>query len=193
VEALKKEQGSIVLKLGLVALAYLSVLMAWPFFLSKWVPTQTAAVILTGLVIIWYTMETHILRRETQRQTEIQQRPFIIIKYENQEFILSNIGNGPAFNVKVKDVNISSNKGFYVKFPETLSVLIRGDSVPIKAEGFVWDESLGDFLFAHLDPEYANQTITIEIHFQDMDMKQYTSKERILPGTKEIIGFSKTN
>ncbi len=163
--------------------------MACAFFLSKWVNTQTVAVVLTGLVVIWYTMETHLLRRETQRQTEIQQRPFVIIKYEDHGFVLSNIGNGPAFNVSVKDVDISSTEGFYIKFAETQPVLNRGKSSPIKAEGFQWGDSLGDFLFAHLDPKYANQTLTVEIHFQDMDMKKYTSKERISPGTIEIVGF----
>ena len=188
---MKKEKGSIIPKLALVALAYLSALMACAFFLSKWVNTPTAAVVLTGLVIIWYTMETHILRRETQRQTEIQQRPFVIIKYEDHGFVLSNIGNGPAFNVKVQDVNIASNEGFYIKFAEPLPVLDKGESSRIKAEGFHWgNKSSEDFLFAHFDPEYANQTLSVEMQFQDMDMKKYSCKERVSPGTKEIIGFS---
>jgi len=74
-------------------------------------------VLATGLVLIWYTVETRRLRaeaqkqvRETQRQIEIQQRPFVIFEVfrsdENRErFIptLTNIGNGIALNVRLKE------------------------------------------------------------------------------------------
>lgn len=67
---------------------------------------QAIAVILTLLVLVKYTYETYKLRRETEKQTELSQRPFIIIGYTPHEatFKLTNLGHGIALNVKIDDV-----------------------------------------------------------------------------------------
>jgi hypothetical protein len=77
----------------------------------------------TALVLIWYTYETYKLREtaqkqievaqgqlaESQRQTELQLRPFVILEVsisEHDEFSyrVRNIGVGTAINVHIMDI-----------------------------------------------------------------------------------------
>src|SRR6266571_6025169 len=57
----------------------------------------------TLAVLIWYTIETHKLRREAQRQNESALLPIVVIEEPPQDnpdaFIIRNIGKGPAFQV----------------------------------------------------------------------------------------------
>jgi len=68
------------------------------------------ALIITLCVLIWYACETRALRKETVKQTELSQRPCVVLDYEPGRISYKNIGNSPAFNLKVeplelKDVN----------------------------------------------------------------------------------------
>lgn len=65
----------------------------------------------TGLVVLWYTLETHGLRIEMVRQNEIAIQPLLIPTIELREergiavelrkyVVLRNIGRGPAFSVQ---------------------------------------------------------------------------------------------
>jgi hypothetical protein len=76
-------------------------------------------VLATGLVLIWYTVETKRLRAQAQRQveeiqqqTEAQLRPFVIVEptftegITHGEFIMRNIGNGTALNIRIWIVRV---------------------------------------------------------------------------------------
>jgi hypothetical protein len=62
---------------------------------------------LTGVVLLFYTRETHLLRREAQLQTELQNRPFIsLIAEPEPRFKLVNVGKGLATNITIADTNL---------------------------------------------------------------------------------------
>jgi hypothetical protein len=67
----------------------------------------------TGGVIAWYTIETYRLRREAQRQTELQIRPFLSLEIEGEGFErrarLVNIGRGVAMGISVKNITVSAS------------------------------------------------------------------------------------
>ena len=71
---------------------------------------STLALIITLCVLMWYAWETRGLRKETVKQTELSQRPCVVLDYEPGRISYKNIGNSPAFNLKVeplelKDIN----------------------------------------------------------------------------------------
>ena len=168
---------------------YIVVVIASQLYFKCWDTTQTVAVALTGLVVIWYTIETKKLRAESQKQTEIQQRPFVILKVEKRNFVLQNIGNGPALNVKVNPVQVSADHEIIIRFNEHHPTLVTEESLTISAESFKKGKSAGDFFLAHLDPEYANRILNIVIEYQNIELRKYITKERVSPQKREIIDF----
>ncbi len=67
---------------------------------------ESVAITLTGVVIIWYTWETHQLKSEMKRQTALMLKPYVIAtpdsgSPERYKFNLCNVGNGSAVAVKV--------------------------------------------------------------------------------------------
>lgn len=168
---------------------YIGILLVSQLFFNNLNITQTLAVILTGIVIIWYTIETKELRAQAQKQTEIQQRPFVILKIEQGNFILQNIGMGPALNVEVKPVQVNAEHEVIIRFKELHSTLVVGESVQLAAESFKKGKSAGDFFLAHLDPEYANRNLNIVIEYQNVELNKYITKERVSAQKKKIIDF----
>jgi hypothetical protein len=160
------------------------------FYVTRdWNITQTIAIALTGLVIIWYTWETTQLGVETRRQTEVQLRPFVIVKPTKDGFQVSNIGNGPAINISIGDVVVDATEDVAIHFPESIPVLSNGISVPIRADSFKKGKPAGDFFIAHLNPYYANRTLPLNIEFQNVELRSYFVEERVVPGKLEIVGF----
>lgn len=154
---------------------------------------QTAAIVLTGLVIIWYTWETRRLGIETRRQTEVQQRPFVVVEPTKNGFEIKNVGRGPALNVTVDDVQITppdSDETIVIRFPRSVPLLSsNGQPVPLEAESFKDDRSWEDFFFPHLDPQYADLTLSLRIKFQNVESRHYAVEEKVVPGKLEIVGF----
>ena len=151
--------------------------------------TQTMVVTLTGLVIIWYTYETYKLRLDTQLQTEISQRPFVSAKLIDNNLEVINIGNGAALNIYIKPIEVDQAEQILIKFPESIPVLRPGHSNLVSAECFMQGRPVGDVFLAHLDPRYANQELIIEIVFQNIELREYRTRERIMPGSRKILEF----
>ena len=106
---------------GLIVAFSVFVLKQYFYASEKPLDLITAAIYFwTGVALAIYTYETYQLRKEAQRQTELQLRPFVIFEviqvystlYRGR---LKNIGNGTALNVKIvgditiESVNIDSN------------------------------------------------------------------------------------
>ncbi len=73
--------------------------------------TSSAIYLATGLVILWYTIETWRLRKEAQLQTELQNRPFVSIEVVSgvNPFVHPvNLGKGVARNVSIEAVEDSA-------------------------------------------------------------------------------------
>ncbi len=73
--------------------------------------------LLTGIAVALYTVETWRLRRETQLQTELQNRPYLSLDWipNDQRFTLTNIGKGIAMNVTVVDVEVKGEPAYRLR------------------------------------------------------------------------------
>lgn len=175
-----------------VALVYLIPIFAvWISAESKniWLSTQTMAIVLTGLVVIWYTIETYLLRNETQKQTELQQRPFVLAKLQDNKLCLTNYGPGVSINTYVKPIMIDEGMNVKIKFEEKVPVIKANESVCINAESFDKNGSKGDFFVAHLDPENAVYDLITEIHYENIEGKRYKTKQKSSPKDQRILGI----
>ena len=64
---------------------------------------STVALIITLGVLIWYACETRGLKRQTVKQTELSQRPFVMIfEAGNHRLKYKNSGQGTALNISIK-------------------------------------------------------------------------------------------
>ncbi len=83
----------------------------------------------TGVAIVWYTLETldlrretSNLRRETARQNEITIRPMVISSIEfsedqeRSELVARNVGNGLAIFIRFADMTLIDPTGDRVRF-----------------------------------------------------------------------------
>jgi hypothetical protein len=176
-----------------IALALYAAGIGLSFIVCKdnWTAIQTWAVVLTGVVLIWYSWETMRLREVAFSQREIQLRPFVVLELKKKQIEITNIGVGVALNVKIKEVTIDKEHDIIVRFPaEGIAVLRSGETQPVQAESFKKGTSVGDFFLAHLNNEYANQEIELKIEFQNIEMKSYSVSERVVPGQLRMKGFS---
>jgi len=69
-------------------------------------------------------------------------------------------------------------------------VLSPGQSISVQAESFRDGKAAGDFFTAHLNPQYASQELTVNLHFMNADLKPYFIVETIAPESLTIIRFS---
>lgn len=155
-----------------------------------WTARQTWAVVLTGVVVIWYTWETKRLRETSARQLEVQIRPFVFLRPANGgEFVVENVGAGAALNVRVREVVVDSDHDVRIRFPDIVPVLRRGEIVPLRAETFREGRRAGDFFTAHIDPRYANRPLSLTIEYQNLELKSYMVVQKTELAAMKIVGF----
>ena len=176
----------LVLVVGLYGLAT-AVAFIWA---TDWTARQTWAVILTGVVVIWYTYETRRLRVASVRQLEMQIRPFVFLRpAEGKGFVVENVGVGTALNVRVRDVVVDTEYDVQIRFPDAIALLRSGETVPVRAETFREGRPAGDLFAAHIDPRYANRTLLLTIEYQNVELKPYVVVQKTEPATMRIAGF----
>jgi hypothetical protein len=82
----------------------------------------------TLMVLIWYTVETHKLRLEAQRQNEHSMMPIVVFQSVymrgqptgQNRLVMRNLGAGPAFNVQFGPMRISGKPASF-DHPRTLA------------------------------------------------------------------------
>lgn len=149
----------------------------------------------TGVAIVWYTVETFFLRRETVRQNEIAVSPFIVANVEHRQIsswpapiigpqlVMKNIGKGLALFVQVEDMTLTDPAGDRVKFSVRFTKLSHLEerqecAVPI-AECAAKSKEVDP---AHLspamslDPKSAVDTYTMRINYQDVRGHRHTTR-----------------
>ncbi len=173
-----------------LALYIAGVVFAFVAHKDNWTAIQTWAVVLTGIVIIWYTWETMRLREAAFAQRELQLRPFVVLELQEKKFLVTNVGVGVAINVKINEITIDKEFEITVMFPESIAILRPGEAQSVQAESFKKGKSAGDFYLAHLNKEYANREIDVRVEFQNVEMKPYSVSERVMPGHLRIKGIS---
>lgn len=143
---------------------------------------QNWAVVLTGLVVIWYTWETRELRIASYLQIESQVRPYVVLQPENGTFLVTNFGNGVALHTLLDSIVVSEEHQIEIRFPKTVAVLRRGESAKVEARSYKAGRDAGDFFNAHIDPQHANQELNVTLHFDDVELKSYSITQRVSPG-----------
>lgn len=99
---------------------------------SYWLDViSTFVLTITLIVLIKYTYETCKLRRQSEEQTELSIRPLIILKSIKDipgQFAFKNLGNGPAFNIKVSEIKAWGSDEAYLAYKCKCSVIKVIDS-----------------------------------------------------------------
>ncbi|MGB9455389.1 MAG: hypothetical protein WCB12_05065 [Bryobacteraceae bacterium] len=72
------------------------------------------------IVLIWYTVETHKLRLEAQRQNEHSMMPVVAFQTgyfpphtKSSSLVVSNLGSGPAFNIRISSIQLSGRAAVF--------------------------------------------------------------------------------
>jgi len=159
-------------------------------FETDWTARQTWAVILTGVVLIWYTWETMLLRRVAFLQREVQLRPFVVFRKEGERYVVENIGNGAALGVRIDGLTMEEpGTKLEIRFPNPLSLLKAGAVADVAVEVHINGKKYDSMFAAHLDPKYAIQDLDVHIHFSNIEGKEYSLVEVVSPQTLSIKGF----
>jgi hypothetical protein len=148
------------------------------------------ATTVTLAVLIWYTIETHKLRKAAQRQNESALLPIVVIEEPSQDdpeaFVIRNIGKGPAFQVSASAKTLGKSpqddlgSGFMVHL-QMAPVLAVDESAtvrPLVASGKdVFSELAGVRTLAELVvTNKITETFTIEIYYESLSRTAYLTK-----------------
>lgn len=170
------------IRFGVVTIAFLAlpVLAYWNGY-----SVNNSLILATGMVLLFYTIETQGMRLEMVRQNEIAIQPLLIAGTERREgrmrVILRNIGRGTALFVQPKDVVLPEERGAWTvaRFrrvdyisPEQDAVIMSdmthygpgGDVLEGPQEG-PW----ADAFAYHLDPENSPRPYEVTIHYEDIN------------------------
>jgi len=175
---------------------FVLLILACIFIPKGYLSTETQTIILleTGIVLLWYTWETHKLRKEAQRQTEAQQRPFVILeptqRTHSGDLIglrLKNIGNGAAINIGVGNDSDSAVIPFLAK-EETCLLRVQTTFHQRKPPTL----ALVDYEYnLFLDPTSARDTTVLMIQFKNVQMQSYFVEERMTASGLAILRSGK--
>ena len=178
---------------GLPLLAFVLLILGLRFGFS-W-NLSDAIYLATGLVVIFYTIETWKMRCQMVRQNEIAIQPLLItgiekvITEENSDHsyyqvVLRNIGKGPALFVQVKDIEIVTKQGMRLmaKFDPVDHVEAGKDA---RTHAKLVEVGTGRELFGrwdfgpNLDPRWANETYDVSISYEDVISEKHLSIVRM--------------
>lgn len=157
---------------------------------ADWTARQTWAVILTGAIIVWYTWETMQLRFAAHAQRETQLRPYIILKSEPGQLSVLNVGNGTALHICAQTVVINDELKIEVRFPKIISVLRPGETQKLEMQSYINGKDAKDIFNAHLDPQYSCLELPINIRFDNVELKTYSTTQTISPGKISVSAIS---
>ena len=137
---------------------------------------------LTGAILIWYTWETMQLRYAAHAQREAQIRPYVVLQPTPGTLLVTNFGNGVALHIHVDTVTVNEEFNIEIRFPKAVPVLRKGESATLEARSYKGGKDAGDFFTAHLDPQYASQDLSVKARFDDVELKSYSTTQRVSPG-----------
>jgi hypothetical protein len=158
---------------------------------------QTIVVFWTGVILIWYTWETWGLRKESQKNNELQLRPFVVAEFHIKtpmdpvDVILRNVGNGTAINVNINNIEFSyehelfggKNGNSSINFKGPLPVLSKEQKTSVDYECIVNGQINQGFFLALMRCDLP----PVIINFSDVEMKSYIVEEKISSGKIEIL------
>jgi len=63
---------------------------------------------ITAIIILWYTLETSMMRQEVTKQNILLTRPIVVIELSDQKAFFRNDGKGPALNIHISEIKVES-------------------------------------------------------------------------------------
>ena len=96
--------------------------------------------LVTFVAIVWYSLETRWLRKETALQTELQLRPLLTITYVddvNRPLYLENIGSGLARDVQFQETGFPGDGPYVFIRWAAVDYLKAGERRGLRAQVFV--------------------------------------------------------
>ena len=169
-----------------------------------WQMVQALSLV-TTIPLIWhYAHQTKKLRdaasdqvkamlqqvEETQRHTEVQQRPFVIIQSaqydrEFKAFNVQNIGNSLAMDINITHDNSSINIPFLRTVDdENINVKISPTPVNEPSKG---GRSNGHYEMLLYQEEINKDYLIFRVEFKNVEEKFYTNNVRATPDTIELL------
>jgi len=82
---------------------------------------QNLILLFTFGAIVWYSIETRLLKNATNIANSIQAEPLLVFKARNDDLYIVNEGKGVAFNVRMETQNIVGRFGFVLPDPNPLA------------------------------------------------------------------------
>ena len=158
----------------------------------------TGFLLVTLIVISIYTYQTYKLRQETTRQTELSQRPFVMIfETDLNKIKYKNSGQGIALNISIKPFEDQGYTFFFEKenllSPNEVS---KHDINPVpkdKKTGEIFPPGTKiPFTPSELRSTTLNVVRIIEIQYENIEQKRYQTLVKIsregieYKGTKEV-------
>jgi len=157
---------------------------------TDWTAKQTWAVVLAGIILIWYTWETMLLRQLATLQREAQLRPFVVFRAENGKYVAENIGTAAALDVQIDGTTIEApDLKMDITFPNPVPLLRAGSVAELGVEVKINGNAADPVFAAHLDAQHASLDIDVHIRFKNIEGKEYSLIETISPKTVTIKGF----
>ena len=152
----------------------------------------TFGVLTVTLVVIgWYTVETYRLRREAQRQTELQIRPFLSLTIDGEQFKrrarIVNVGRGVASGISAKDVIVDVSAE--LRRRNDLTHLAPGASAPLPLR--LWmrvtpDDPIDEVPFTedgwNIANVLENNDVTIVLTYRSLTGQWYETTIRMADG-----------
>ena len=179
------EMGNVMTKkkLTLILVCAGAVYIPIRLFLSKELSISGPYVLfLTLLAILWYSWETSQLRIQQKDLMELSLKPHLIVLFQRADFVLYNIGYGPAVRIRIDDVIVSFPQMPRLRLRFTCPPVInKGERLPIEIKILTEDEKHepSGFHLGFLRPPTATETIDINVHFENLTSKEYIFKLKI--------------
>lgn len=147
---------------------------------SVWDNISVIAIVLTLLVLIWYTVETYRLRVAAVKQLDVATTPIVMIAPDEQSDVMvptiRNVGRGPAFNISVRTDDLGADARLDFYFPDPLAanevqklhlILQQSDR---QRQMFTHEQVVTNFAQHHLPP-----TVKLTITYNGANGKVYST------------------
>lgn len=168
-----KTKLSLVFIFALLSVIVLSVI--W----NRSLTISDAIYAITGLIVLWYSYETAMMRSEMTKQNKMQMRPVINLKLAENAVFFKNDGTGPALNIRVtrfkptilnrptnNDVLYDIQPVSYIVQGGDAEMVIHTSDKKTEAKGTVPDT---DMFFG------VGKQIQLTILYQDIEGTEYAS------------------
>jgi len=173
-----------------IAIYLLLIGLPYYFFCDASSFIQTWATIVAGLILLWYTWETMLIRQIANAQREISIQPFVVLKNVNGQYLLENLGSGVALNVFVASI-VKGDEDYKleISFPQKIAVLKAQSEVAIKPVTKINNEEASEIYAAAIDPKYANEATEVNISFSNVEGRKFSVAVIISPNNLSIKKF----